>query len=510
MRQRIWKSRLCSTFTALLIVSGQLVPEAARASAAHAGDVGAPAPTTLPMSFEPNVGQTDGEVQFLTRGRGYTVFLTRDEAVLALDHGGERSDAAGAKREPVPGATRPSERAPSVLRMRCEGATGSARVVGLDELPGKSNYLIGDDPTKWLTDVPTYARVRYEGVYDGVDLDFYGNQQHVEYDFRVAPGADPSQVRVRFDGAERIDVDDESGDLVLRMEGGEVRQQRARVYQEDVSGKRDVSVRYSVMGDGEVAFDLGAYDPSQTLVIDPVIVFSSYLGGSNSDQGTGIAVDGSGAVYVVGETLSANFPTASPIQATHHGQDDAFVTKLNAAGTALVYSTYIGGSSTDTALAVAVDDGGLAYVTGFTASANFPLANPLRGTNAGANDVFVAKLNAAGTALIYSTYLGGSGVEVARGRPRHRDPRRRVLHHGFHRVIELPTGESDPGCALRHVRHVRDEDLRGGHLARLLNLPRWVELGLRRRHSGERRWRNLRHGLHLLDELPDGEPDPGE
>jgi len=418
--RRPWNSRIGSIVAVALIASTLVAPSAGRADVAREPDEVIHGTGALPLSFEPNVGQFDEQVAFVARSRGYSVFLTQDDVVLSI--GGAREPAlsdeprSGATRSDATrsGATRSDRPTPTVLRMRCQGAGAVSRVVGLEELPGKANYLLGDDPSKWRTEIPTYARVRYEGVYDGVDLDLHGNQQQVEYDFRVAPGADPSLVRVRFDGAESVDVD-ASGTLVLRLRDGEIRQQRARVYQDDGNGKREVAARYLVSGDGEVGFELGSYDASRMLVIDPVLAYSTYLGGSDSDEASGIAVDGTGAVYVAGDTYSTNFPTATPIQATNAGLSDVFVTKLNPEGTAVVYSTYLGGSSDDGSTDIAVDGSGLAYVTGFTWSPNFPTANALQGTNRGADDVFVAKLNATGTSLVYSTYLGGSGVDVSRG-----------------------------------------------------------------------------------------------
>ena len=361
----------------------------------------------LPMSFEPNVGQCDERVAFVARGRGYTVFVTPEETVLSV--GGQTEGA-----RPAPAPSEREEPAPSALRMRCAGASAAARVVALEPFEGTSNYFLGNDPSRWHTEVPNYGRVRLEGVYDGVDLDFYGTQRQLEYDFRVAPGADASQVRVWFDGAEAIDVD-ESGDLVLRMRGGEIRQQRARVYQDGPGGRREVSARYAVTGYGEVGFDLGAYDPGEPLVIDPVLVYSTYVGGSDGEECKGIAVDAAGAAYIAGDTSSTDFPTAGPFQGANAGTWDVFVAKLNPAGTALVYATYLGGVISDKCTGIGVDGAGAAYVTGYTVSDNFPTVNPLQAERAGREDAFVTKLNPAGTALVYSTYLGGSSPDFGNG-----------------------------------------------------------------------------------------------
>jgi hypothetical protein len=412
----------------------------------------------LPLSFEANQGQTGAGVRFLARGGGYTIFLTADEAVLTLKKSsvvsGQSSVAptfrsAGARVAPTfrsadaglkSGATaslgKPTtDNGPrttgSVLRMKLVGANAKATVTGAEELPGKSDYFIGNDPKKWRTNVPSYAQVKYEGVYPGVDLVYYGNQRQLEYDFVVAPGADPNQIKLSFAGAEGMRVDAASGDLVLKVGEEEVRFQRPAVYQPAVAAVYDRRRRsqsaataeldgtFVLASNNEVAFRVAGYDRSRPLVIDPVLSYSTYLGGSSYDEGFGIAVDSAGSAYVTGVTISSDFPTANPLQSTlgggagPHGED-AFVAKLNPAGTALVYSTYLGGSDLDGGWGIAVDAAGDAYVTGWTESTDFPTANPVQSSFGGGEDAFVAKLNPAGTALVYSTYLGGSSEDIGR------------------------------------------------------------------------------------------------
>jgi len=442
----------------------------------------------LPLSFEANQGQADARVRFLARGSGYTIFLTDDEAVLALrksepgqldmaqfgkfglpgrlspfgvfDFGAGRrpSLADGAKspalisdlgqkgRGPNRGKGRmaggPEFQPAQVMRMRLVGGNARGRVVGLDELPGRSNYFIGNDPKKWRTNVPSYARVKFEGVYPGVDLLFYGNQRQLEYDFVVAPGADPNQIKLSFAGADGLRVDTASGDLVLKTGNDEVRFHKPAVYQPAVAAvpstpspygapASGLDARYSSLvplhasfvlaSNNVVAFRVAGYDPQRALVIDPVLSYSSYLGGSGDDQGFGIAVDAAGNAYVTGETVSADFPTVNPFQANCDNCSsltyDAFVTKVNPAGTRLVYSTYLGGSGKDVGLGITVDAAGSAYVTGETVSKDFPTVNPFQATNnaTGLSTAFVAKLSSTGSALVYSTYLGGSGGEFGSG-----------------------------------------------------------------------------------------------
>jgi hypothetical protein len=368
----------------------------------------------LPLHFEANQGQTDERVKFLARGSGYGLFLTSTESVLVLRKAEARRPGKGVARGEAATAKRSS--APEVLQMKLLGADPRAAIEGREELPGKSHYFIGNDPKKWRTDVPQYARVEYKDVYPGVSLTYYGNQSQLEYDFVVSPGGDPGRIRLGIEGAEEIHVDAE-GNLVLSLPGGEVVEKAPVVYQEVNGARKAVEGRFVLRGRAEVGFEVGTYEADRPLVLDPVLVYSTYLGGGGGDLGLGIAVDASGNAYITGYTFSFNFPTANPLQAAFGGGIvDAFVAKVNAAGSALVYSTYLGGSGNDNGLGIAVDASGNAYVTGFTSSTNFPTANPLQAAyGGGIYDAFVAKVNAAGSALVYSTYLGGSGNDNGYG-----------------------------------------------------------------------------------------------
>lgn len=435
----------------------------------------------LPLGFEPNVGQVGGPagrgVKFLSRGLGYTLFLTANQAVLALQRAEVRSESRNLKLElqnrkfgtdnSGSEIQRPGSRTvTAVLRMRLVGANPAPTVAGLDELPGKSNYFIGDDPRKWRTNVATYARVEYRDVYPGIDLVYYGNHRQLEYDFVVAPGADPRAIRLSFQGAGRIRLSPE-GDLLISSKGGEVRFQKPLVSQTQLpadaqqlaaqDGNRERNKdskselqtrkygdgRYKIESGHVVSFEIAPYDTSRPLVIDPVLAYSAYcagpgqesstqaqaatlpsystyLGGSKNDFGNGIAVDSSGSAYVTGSTASPDFPTASPLQMMNGGGTDAFVTKFKADGSSLVYSTYVGGKGSDSGNAIAVDASGDAYVTGSTTSPDFPTMNPIQSACSatcalGLSDAFVAKLNAAGSALVYSTYLGGTGQDSGFG-----------------------------------------------------------------------------------------------
>ena len=345
----------------------------------------------LPLQFEANHGQTHKDVRFLSRGPGYSVYLTAGEAVLVLS-----KPAADAKRV--------------ALRMSLVGGARDPVVSGFDDLPGKMNYFIGKDRSKWRSNVPTYAKVHYQNVYPGVDLVYYGNQRQLEYDFVVAPGADPKKIVLGFQGANKLEIDAQ-GELVLHASGGDVRQHKPIVYQEIGGIRQEIAGSYVRKGADRVGFQVAAYDASRPLIIDPVVLsYSSYLGGSTADQGSAIAVDRDGNAYVTGYTSSPNFPaTAGAFQTTMNASFVAFVTKFNPIGSALVYSTYLGGTAGAMGQGIALDADRNAYVTGLTASADFPItAAAFQPASGGGNDGFVTKLDPTGSALVFSTYLGGS------------------------------------------------------------------------------------------------------
>jgi uncharacterized protein (TIGR03437 family) len=340
----------------------------------------------VPLGFEANRGQADRAVKYLSRGPGYTLLLTASEAVMALREG-------------------------PVVRMRWTGANARSKVEGLERLPGQTNYFLGSDPSRWQTGVPSFRKVRYPGLYPGIDLVLYDQQGRLEYDWVVSPGADLGAVRLEFAGAEtRVD---EGGDLVVKVSGAELRHRRPRIYQQVGGARKELAGGYRLLGDGQVGFDAEGYDPGLPLVVDPVLVYSTYLGGSGNESAYDLTADAAGNVYVTGWTTSATFPLPASYQRTARGQD-AFVAKINAAGNALVFWTYLGGSGSETAYAIAVDGSGNVYLTGYTTSTDFPVLRAFQSTAKG-QDAFVTKLNASGSALVYSTYLGGSNVEVAYG-----------------------------------------------------------------------------------------------
>jgi hypothetical protein len=357
---------------------------------------------TRPLSFEPNRGQTDKQVDFLAHGAGYRLFLSHGEAVMAMDRG-------------------------ITVRMRLVGAKPSSPEP-LQEQPSRSNYFIGNDPERWQTNLPNYAKVRYRNVYRGIDAIYYGNQRQLEYDFVVRPGADPNRILLQFHGGMKPTLD-RSGCLVMHTAAGDLRWHKPVAYQEVNGNRKLVACDYVRKRRGELSFGLGAFDKSKPLIIDPILQYSTYLGGSGSDQGSGIAFDSKGNSYVTGRTGSPDFPKKNAYQETLTAPQTAFVVKFNADGEP-VYSSYLGGSGQsgcatnsalcDAGISIAVDRDGNAYVTGFTDSADFPTKNAFQSQNnvicrACGPTAFVTKLDATGCGLIFSTYLGGSGGEFANG-----------------------------------------------------------------------------------------------
>jgi hypothetical protein len=341
----------------------------------------------LPLAFEQNHGQTAAAVDYMARGKGYVVFLTPTAATLSLrGQGGNTYDA---------------------LRMTLAGANRNLSASPEKELPGKVNYLIGNDPAQWKIDLPEYSRVNYRGVYPGVDLVYYGNQGTLEYDFVVQPNADAGSIALQMHGAQKLSTGSE-GDLELQLSGGSIAWKRPVAYQLRDGQRQQVAADYTINGD-KVGFRLGAYDHNTPLVVDPALTYGTYIGVSDGSIPGGIAVDSSHNVYITGAANSAAYPvTAGAYQTTYGGGgQDVFITKLSADGSSLIYSTYLGGSGPDGAAAIAVDASGNAYVVGNTNSSNFPVTSGAMHLNSGSNVAgFITKLNSTGSSLIYSAEIG--------------------------------------------------------------------------------------------------------
>jgi uncharacterized repeat protein (TIGR01451 family) len=367
--------------------------------------------SSLPLRFEPNVGQSDPAVKFLAHESGYDLLLASAAATVRLCR--------------QPSSSHKSE----YVQMKIVGANQNASVVGADLLPGKTNYFLGSDASKWHTNVPQFARVEYENIYAGINLAFYGNRGRLEYDFKVAPGADPSQAELEFDGPKRVELV-EGNLIVTSSDGGSLRFEAPRIYQQAEGKRQPVGGRFVLRGANRVGFEVGPYDHGRELIIDPILSYATYFGGTGDDTSPAIAVDASGNIYLAGTTDSppASFPTPlSGVRTliptgltTNPPATHVFVAKITPASSGVAsvldYETFIGGDGSDTNVGIAVDGGGNAYIAGNTTSTNFPTQNGYQSAPASAHShVFVTVLNSTGAALKYSSYLSGNGTDTVSG-----------------------------------------------------------------------------------------------
>jgi hypothetical protein len=433
-RRRAWRCLTPARFPALLAAALALWPALARPDPAQnvARNPRLSAVGQAPLCFEPRSLTNGITNRFLARGRDCNLLIAPDEAVVELG--------VAAAAAPPPPWNRISglDRGPVItrrVRLRLVGADPNATVTGLEPLMGKASYFLGGDPAAWRTGMPLFAKIRITEVYPGIELVYYAAQSALEYDFRLDPGADPDRIALGIDGADDVRLA-ANGDLLMRIGDVEIRQHRPVCYQTIDGVRKDVPGGYELSGRSTARLQLGPYDRTRALVIDPVLTFSGYVGGKLNDEGWGIAVDGTGNVYIAGETLSTDLranvysPALLPDYMGGTKQyGDAFVAKYDG-GTNLAYLTYLGGKQQDGAFAIAVDNGGNAFITGFTDSTNFPIWPVGAATNAfsthlaGYNnngkhrypiDAFVTKLDPSGTRVIYSTYLGGNGRDVGLG-----------------------------------------------------------------------------------------------
>jgi hypothetical protein len=379
-----------------------------------------PVLSRLPLAFESNQGQADPRVRYLAHGEGYTLLLTASDVLFALNPLAStraRSNH-GLIEKKSPTLPVPREDEPAVIRMQFLEVNRKAAITAKNPLPGRSNYFVGDNPERWQTNVPQYARVSYEELYPGVSLAFHGEQRQVEFDFIVSAGADPAAIRFGISNASNA-VTDDAGNLVLSSMAGEVTLHKPVAYQNGNGPHKPVDARFVLLAENQIGFQLGRYDHSCEVVIDPSVSYATYLGGLAEDQGNAIAIDASGDAYITGQTASTNFPTAAgDYSRSNAGGLDVFVSKISADGSTLLYSTYVGGSGNDAGSAIVVNASGAAFVAGETASAtDFPITQGAFQTTFGGGglDAFVFELNATGSSLTYSTYLGGAGDDIAKG-----------------------------------------------------------------------------------------------
>jgi hypothetical protein len=341
----------------------------------------------VPVFFVANPGQAPGAVRFIAKGSGVTAYFLPREIQLCAHR--------------------------ARMRMQFQGANPSAALEGAGSLPGRANFLIGT-VSGWHRDLPTFEAIRYRNLYSGIDMIYSSAGVRLKSEFIVAPGADPRQIRIHYRGA-GVPAVQPDGSLSLAAGDWNLTEAAPSIYQESGGNKAKIQGRYVIHHDGSVGFALGHYDPASTLIIDPLMTYSTLVGTNNFNAATAIAVDSAGAVYIAGYTDSDALPTASPAQNFNLGSVEVFVAKLNPAGNSLEYCTYMGGSDDDRGYGIAVDSSGSAYVTGTTTSPDFPTRNAEQSSLLGSRNAFVFKLNALGDMLEFSTFLGGSGADTAYG-----------------------------------------------------------------------------------------------
>jgi len=380
--------------------------------------------SSMPLAFTENHGQWGEKTLFKAEAGGAIFYFCKDEAVyLFMRNTDELEDIPMETRHPVSDDLNDElnrlryKKEAMLIRAQFVGANPDPEIIDEGRLSHNCNYFYGNDTDKWRTDVPNYSSITYKDIWPGIDLKYYGNGKGMKYDFIVNPGADISQIRISYEGVDDLSISN-AGDLQAQTRFGLVYENIPEIYQEINGNKISVSGKYRLIepgpyGQAVFGFDVETYNPSLALVIDPELLYSTYLGGSSDEDGYGITVDDQRNIYVTGHTMSTNFPLINPYDSSYNGGDDVFVTKLSPAGDSLIYSTYIGGNLHDYGYTVEVDLYGDAHIAGYTSSSNFPTVNPYDGNLNGYNDIFVTKISPAGNVLLYSTYIGGSDADIA-------------------------------------------------------------------------------------------------
>lgn len=368
----------------------------------------------LPLRFERNIGQTEQNIDFISHNNNYTLFLSPTKATFSFEKEKNINNFVHKLKVKEQNA---NVEATNSLTMELIGANTSAKAIEIEKLSTTSNYFLNNDKKHWQANVENFAKVQYQNIYPGIDIVYYGNQRQFEYDLIVTPYTSPDIINLQFAEAEKLIINND-GDLVITINNQEIYKKKPYVYQEINGNKELIASNYVINKNNEVSFELGSYDISQPLIIDPMIGYSTYLGGTGSDFSNAIAIDNAGNAYIVGYTESLNFPTNNPQQKSISGKNDLFIAKLNSTGNSLAFSTYIGGSDEDFGNAIAIDSTGNVYVTGYTFSTNFPVANPFQSKNGNTTansggDAFIVKLNSQGNSLIYASYLGGMSDDMA-------------------------------------------------------------------------------------------------
>jgi len=367
----------------------------------------------LPLSFEPNVGQFASGVRFAAHGASFALLLRNNGLVIQTVHGSPSIPVTPGFRLP-PRSAAPAIHRPTLNRtlIKFEGANPQPRLAGVDRLAATSNYFLGEDPARWRRAIPNYGRVSYQSIYPGIDAIFYGRKGRLEYDLTVAPGGNPAVIRMRIVGAGQLAIN-QTGDLVLHSRNSQITLGRPIAYQRADHRRIPVKAAYRLADASTATIAVGDYDHSRPLVLDPAIMFSTYLGGTAA-AATAVAVDSNNEAFVTGWTCCvSDFPTTAPYQSALAGIDNIFVAKFSADGQSLIYSTYLGGSGSDFATGIALDSAGDAYVAGYTNSPDFPVSPVNDSELAGGDDAFVAVLNPTGSGLVYSRYLGGGAYDAA-------------------------------------------------------------------------------------------------
>lgn len=359
----------------------------------------------LLLNFEKNIGQVDNNIDFIIHSNASIMFLSATKLNFIFDQANSNNNLNDKKN---------NTKLDSQLTMELVNANSNAKTIALEKSVTTTNYLINN---KSQINIENFTKIKYESIYKGIDIIYYGNEKQLEYDFIVAPNANPNLIKLAFSEATNLIIN-QQGDLIINVNGQIIYQKKPDIYQYINGNKKSIKGNYKLSESNQISFQIGDYDSTKALVIDPVIGYSTFLGGTDNDFSNAIAVDTEGNTYLVGHTASTNFPVSNFQQQNNKGKNDLFITKIAPDGNRVIYSTYIGGLDNDFGNSIAVDTAGNVYVSGYTFSSDFPVFNAVQPKNGNTiantgGDAFILKLNSQGNALVYSTYLGGMGDDLA-------------------------------------------------------------------------------------------------